>query len=311
MVGRLEKKSGQSTTVGPITTVPNSRGTVSLPNRTEAWGVRLIDGKIPKAPVSVLDPAYRGEVKWLEWGDSQGYMIIARYLSGYQSLDQHYQDERMGAARKIQEENESSIEAFFLFIENGENHFKLPENDPLLIQMYRIHYLNASSKSKHPMADSPRFAEIEEKEEQESKDELLDAKGKAFRLVMSAADDNGSMLRNLYYTVKGEGEESVKEGKEFSYLQRMADTDPDRLVNAYNKAKVNASNLFEKMKSFEVLDLTVDGTIAAKNGNKKEVVATDLPAKGEGMLTWVIENFLTDTATNIIVKLNSISATLK
>lgn len=312
MVGRLEKKSGQSTTTGPISTVPNSRGTVSLPNRTEAWGVRLIDGAIPKGgPVSVTDPKYKGEVKWLKWGDPEGNMIIARYLRGYNTLDQHFQDERLGAARKIQEENESSIEAFFLFLENGENHLHTAETDPALIQMYRIHYLNGSSISKNPMADSPRFSEIEEKEEEAKQDQSLNAKGKAFALVMTAADDKGGMLRNFYYMVKGSGEESVKEGKEFTYLQKLADTDPERLVAAYEQGRVNASNLFEKMKSFDVLDLTVDGTIAAKNGTKKEIIATDVPGKGEEMLVWVIDNFLTDEATEIFIKLKSISATLK
>src|SRR5574337_627059 len=102
LIGRLEP--GNATTKGTVLKGKFRKGNYIFPNKTKAWGVRLIDGKVPADKkgntmrIEVTQPEYKGEVLWLEWGDPKGYMIESRYEEGTASLDYQYQINRLKLA---------------------------------------------------------------------------------------------------------------------------------------------------------------------------------------------------------------------
>lgn len=305
----IEKGSGQTLLTGEPVKYTLRKQDIGIPNYALAWGVRTYDdGKVPESPIDVKDPKYHGQVKFLEWGNKDGTLIECRYIKNYRTLDKQYQELVLNT--KIDEDQPSSSEAFFLTIQSGENVFD-ETTEPLKIQMLKISSYNFSSKFKNPDAVHWLYKEKDEAEEKKVESKSLDAKTDALRIVNEASMDNSyQKLNNLLGVVRTITTEEPEEKDLYVFLQRLADQKPELFLSKVNEHKKFVSNIFEKAKSYEVLDLTKDGVIVAGT-NKKEIIAEDIPAKGENMLMWLLENCLDAKASEAIFKLKKITDKLK
>lgn len=64
--------------------------------------------------------------------------------------------------------------------------------------------------------------------------------------------------------------------------------------------------MFVKAETFKLLDLTLDGTVAAGK-DLKEPIATGIPAKGKNMLDYLLENCFSELGSTAISKLKIIT----
>lgn len=307
--GQLEKGSGQTIIAGNEPVYQLRRQDIGIPNYAMTWGVRVIEkGKIPETPVDVKDPKYRGEIEFLPWGKEGGVLIECRYLKNYGTLDKQYQELVLGV--KVDENDVSSSDAHFLVIQSGENQFD-EITDKLLIQMLKISSYNLTSKFRNPNANHWLFKEKQEEVEVTETSKSLSAKAKALAIVGDASLDNSyAKLTNLLGVVRSITTDDVEEKDLFTFLQKLADEKPEEFVSQVEEHTKFVSNIIEKAKSFEAFDLTKDGTIVAGT-NKKEIIAEDVPAKGEGMIDWMFTNFLDKKASEAIFMLKKITDKLK
>lgn len=312
--GVLEKGMGQSSRTELGQTI-NRRCDIGFPNRTEAWGMRVVrdeNGEIIKEgrDVDVKDSAYRGEIVFLKYGNPKGQKIICRYLKGYSTIDYLYQNLVLNAEANLRDESEVSGDFYWLRLVSGDNVID-EMADPYLAQMIRVHAYNESSISKMPEATFSLFKDKIFGQVEEVGLKELSSKFDALKLVNEAATDNTyAKLRNLAIVVKSLVFEDIKEDNLLTSLSKLADTKPTEFVSAINEYKKNVSNVFEKAKAFEILDLTLDGVISAGQKTKKEI-ATDIPAKGEGMLEWCMAEFLDARAFEVAFQLKKITDKIK
>lgn len=310
-IGFLEKGMGQGTLKGGIEKLVPARGTISVPNWTECWGVRVVveDGKIPETPVDVRDKNYRGQILPLPWGTSGGYMIHCRYLKGYNSVDQLYQSLVLNADAYVNSNQETaeSAEIAQLFFLSGMNVYDA-ESDKYLVLMLKIHYLNKASKFKSPDSDKWWFDEYSQEGENLKADAKLDSKFEALKIVNKASGDNSlEQLKNLLNVIRNISDREPKDPDLFKYLQVMADTKPVEFLAQIAEYKKKISNIFEKAKSFKLIDVSKDGIIAAGDG-KKEVIGSDIPGKKEGMIDWIMNNYLNANAWSIVLQLETLTS---
>jgi len=57
-----------------------------------------------------------------------------------------------------------------------------------------------------------------------------------------------------------------------------------------NKFKEDVQEVLAKGESFDAFDLTVKNVVKVKQGDKKIVLLSDIPATGKHMLTWIWQN---------------------
>ncbi len=321
--GQLEKGLGQGTISGQEVTMPAiRRGEVGIPNRTEAWGRRIIrnsDGEVIKkgTSVEVRDASYKGEIEFLKWGHEDGSLIVCRYLKGYQTLDVQYQDVVLNAKANISEDNEASAEVYFLTFLNGPNDFD-ESTDKFLVDMLKIHEYNRDSISKSPTnPPDPMYYEEEEGTQKEiAETKSLNAKFDSLALIKEAAEDNsGKRLKNLFRVVESLTAGDVPDDSLYNALQKIADAEPDAFMTKVKEYKKMLSSDFEIAKTYNALDLTTDGTIKAGQ-NKKEVLVEGIKSgnkslKGEEMLTWCIQNILDPKSYEVGFQLRNIVEKLK
>lgn len=316
-VGVLEKGSGQTIITGESVNMMAKRGQIGIPNWTQAWAVRLDkDGKVPKDPIDVRDSNYRGQIKELPWGvpgekegETGGCLIDCRYLKGYGSIDRLYQDNILNAAAYIKntEDTEAAADVFMLFLQSGDSYFD-SETDRHLCQMLRIHYLNASSKSKDPSYENYQFRDLESSVTSEKDMKSLDDTYEAIKIVKDASNDNSlQQLKNLYLIMDGLAEMGLKDGELYPSLFALAQARSKLFLDKIMEYKKNVSMTFQLLKSYEAIDFTRKGVIAA--GVKEKIVVFDgVPAKGEdGVIEWVLTNFLSADSTDIAIKLKKIA----
>lgn len=318
--GVLEKNTGQTQLAGDTINVLNKRADVGLPNHTEFWGVRLdADGKVPKdnqgnvLRLDVKDPKYKGQIKELVWNDPEGCLINGRYLKGFNTIDQQYQDVVLNATANLKEDHEASADAHFLRLQSGDNYYD-PEANPYLCQMFRVHYMNENSKFRSPDSQSSMFRERDETKVVVAETRKLSSKFEALKIVNEASiDPSLSELKNLYSIMGEIVSETVKDDDLYRYLSMLADTMPDRFMTEMLKRKQAVSSMIEMGKSFKVFDLTRDGVIAAGAPSvlAKEPLLDKVPAKGDKMLDWMYENNLKAGVFEAISKLKKITDNLK
>lgn len=310
-LGSIERNTGSSIIKEHGETLAK-RGDTGFPNGTKIWAVRVIDGVAPKpgeSAIAVTDPKYKGEIKRLPWGSVGGSLIDVRYLKGYPSLDVLYQDRILNF--KIDETNENTAEVFMIMLPNGEN--DIDENiDPLLVEHLKGHSYNRDSKSKDPSFNSHMFYEKSFEQQERLDSQILDEKFEAGKVVREAGTggDTLNKCKNLLSIVKTVTDEEPEDSGVYAYLKMIADKKPVAFLKAVNDYKVKVSNVFEKLKSYEAVDLTKDGVIVVGQ-KKKEIVITDLPAKGEQMFMYLLENFTEPEVFNATYKLIQISDNLK
>lgn len=309
--GVIEKGSGQTRLEGEPINVLNRRAEIGVPNWTEAWGVRLDkEGKVPASPIDIKDPNYRGQISLLEWGDKTGSLIVCRFLRGFNTIDQQYQDVVLGAKDQIKDDNEASADGYYLRLQSGDNYYD-PETDPYLVMMLRAHYMNENSKYKNPQSQSFMFRELVEKGESEQA-KVFDDKVSAMRMVQDAAKDNSyETLRNLSAVLGDAVDQILVDGTLFSYISMIAEKKPDIFHQKVSEWKKKVSDSIEMAKSYNILDLTKNGHIACKDGAKVELLASDVPGKGDEMAVWMVQNFMEPKAFQTFHKLKNITDKLK
>ena len=284
----LEKGSGQTMTAqgSPKIAYSLPAGDVGFPNMTEAWGVRLDkNGKIPESPLSVTSNDYDGKIKWLNWGEKGGCQIVARWLSGYNTLDQQYQKLVLKADDRIGDDSD----AWNLVLKTGVNEFD-ETTDAFKVSHLQIHSYNRMSLSKNPNNTSFMFFEKNEEDIVKEKSKDIDAKWSAIDLVKKCAADNTlAALVNLKRAVEKLITEDLKDEELYVYLMNLADAEPVKLLAHVEDFKKMVSNTFVMADSFKLLDLTKNGVIACGK-DVKEVVGTDIPAKGKEMLDYLLAN---------------------
>ncbi len=305
--GTLEKNMGQGTISGTPAETMLKRADIGIPNWTEAWGVRLSkDGSIPEEPLDIRNPDYKGQVKELPWGDAKGCMIICRYLKGYNTIDMLYQNIVLNAAANIREDDPSSADDYYLRLQSGDNDFD-PESDKYLVQMFRVHYLNASSKFRSPDSMKQMFREVSYESGEQKDAKVYNDMYEAMKFVMEASADNSlSKLRNLLSIVETLGTEKPKDDGLFKYLSMLANEKSELFLGKIQEYKKNLSNIFEKAKSYRALDLTKKGVIVAGT-TKQELIGEGIPGKDEAMIDWLMANFLDQKAWDVIFKLKQIT----
>lgn len=301
----IEKNSGQTRTEqGKKDQLYAVRpGDVGFPNMTEAWGVRLDkEGKIPAEPLSVLSEKYAGQIKWLEWGDPKGCSIVARWLSGYNTLDQQYQKLVLKADDRISEDSD----IWFITLQSGLNEFD-ETADKNKVDLLKITSYNQNSISKNPNIVAFMFKEKDDVAELKDEGKRIDAKFDAIKIVKSCAADNSLVaLKNLSKALSKLVTVELDDENIYGELMKLADTEPDVFLGQIEEHKRWISNTFVKAESYKLLDLTKDGIIAAGK-DMKEPIATNLPVKGKKMLDYILDNCFEAEASKTITLLKNIT----
>lgn len=301
----IEKGSGQTRTEQgkKPQLYANRPGDVGFPNMTEVWGVRLDkNGKVPESQLSVTSNDYSGKVKWLKWGEEGGCAIVARWLSGYDTLDYQYQKLVLKADDKINEDSE----VWFVILKNGVNEFD-EVTESKKIELLQITSYNQNSLSKNPDVIGSMFHEKNEAKELKDEGKKIDAKIDAGIIVRNASKDNSYVsLRNLSKALSKLITVEIGDDNLYTELLKLADTEPDIFLGQIEEHKRWISNIFVKAESFKLLDLTKDGIIAAGK-DIKEPIATALPVKGKKMLDYILEHCFEAEASTTITKLKQIT----
>jgi len=302
----LEKGSGQTAVAqGSKKIVYAIRpGDVGFPNMTEAWGVRLDkDGKVPTTPIAVTDTLnYTGKIKWLKWGEQGGCAIMARWLSGYNTLDYQYQKLVLKADDKLKD----SFEEAFISLRTGLNEFD-ETNDALKIEHLKIHNINRDSSSKNPEFVYSMYFEKSDEEVAEKSSKTIDSKFDAIGIVKEAAKDNSlHSLKNLKTAVSKLISTDVTDENIYQTLLNLADTKPEDFLGHIQEHKKFISNIFVKAEAYKLLDLTKNGMIAAGK-DSKELIGQNIPAKGNAMLDWLLAHCFEHDANNTIFSLKEIT----
>ena len=271
----LEKSSGQTQKAQGGKTVIYSvpAGTVGFPNQSEAWGIRLDKhGKIPESSLSVTDSNYTGKIKFLPWGAEGGSVIVTRYLTGYQTLDQQYQKLVLKADERIKEDSSD----WYITLKTGLNEFD-DEVNALLVEHLKNHSYNRESKSKNPeVYIDYKFFEKDEVQSAKRNTSLVEHKLSSIGIVKSAAGDNSlTQLKNVYRAVKQIISGEMNDKNVYDLLMEAADAEPDKFMAQVDEFKKHVSNSIVKAQSYKVLDLSVKGTVAG--GTPSRVISNNLP----------------------------------
>jgi hypothetical protein len=309
--GFLEKGSGQTRHQEGILSgkVVNRRGVCGIPNLSENWAVRKIDGKIPSNPVDVKDSAYRGEIEFLKWGDPRGTLIQTRYLKGYETLDLLYQNLVLNADSNINPDDANSAEVYFLELLSGENEFD-EQQDKYKTLFIKNHAYNQDSISKSPSHISYMYKEKNEGQELKMVSKAIEDKGECILLVKNAASNRDS-LRNLYGIVQGLTHNAeIHDDLLFDALMGLADSVPTEFMNKVKGHKQEVSDTFAKAKAYGLLDTTKDGVLVAGK-DKKTILAEGIEAKGDSMVQWVYDHPVHPVAYRAAHQLKQITDKLK
>lgn len=276
-------------------------GVYGIPNYTAAWGMRVVNGK-PKIvktddgevemSYEVDDALYKGEIKFLEWGDPIGQSIDCRWIRNVGSIDRMYQDLVLKVT--IREQDPA---AFLIEVKQGDNIFN-DVSDKALIQFLKVHYYNEQSKSKSPHSQTMlSYKEVSEADIRKKKTRSIDNKVEGIVLVNSASEgmDANQKIKNLLAIVDGiefQGIDKKDVPSVYEALKVFADANPDLFAARVQQHKKLISAALSKAETYERLDLTRDGTIAWMDKGKAKPLIENIPAKGNVMKDWCFQNFL-------------------
>lgn len=307
-VGFVEK--GNATPKGKHVKQPFKKGNCIFPNRTEAWGRRLIKGEVPKTKggtagrVEPNNVDYIGEVEWLPYGTEGGYMIIARYKNGCSTLDYQYQL-RVGYAPYDKDEENNYVE-----FPAGMNEFEY-EIDPILIEFLKIHHGNRDSKSKNPNSELDMYREVRVFDTKEQEVKEIDAEWEAVKIVKEANSfEKLDVLKKILGGVEAISYNPAKESSLYDNLVLFAKQRSEEFLSAINGYKKNISELVELSKSYEVFDLTTDKKVVLLKP-KKEVLIDEADVKGENIPQWMYDNCLEPVVYNALERLMTYSKQFK
>lgn len=301
-------------------------GTFGISNGVQGWGIRLDkDGKVPKKVLHVEDDEYRGQIKWVKWGSKENgaTMIRGRWMPGYPTIDKDYQDSRLNVQVK-DGFLDTGEPISFILLKHGYNDFD-EDDDNGLVEILRIHHQNAKSISCNPTAERREmFEEVTEMDTTDQKTKLIETKGECL-LIVSSASNNPESVRRLFEIVQDANKAGNSVNREdasmlYKWLQTYADEEPDKFSNKINRYKERVSATIEKAKSYELVDLTTDGFIVAREvkngsviptGKATKIILDEVPAKGNEMFDWAFSHCLEPRVYDGINELQSITDTLK
>lgn len=293
IIATPHKKTGEP--VGPQIKTYLRVGSHLIINRARVWGRRLINGK-PKPDGTQIEfntIGYTGELDFLDWGKDGGYAIDIRYLSQSRSLDYEYQVN----VQKIVVNPEQ--EGAHIKLNAGLNKYDLKKDD-LLIQFFKVYPQNRDSKSKNPdpTIKGHVYYEITDEHVDRKSIEQIETSIEASLLVKNLSN-KPDQIRNLF-KIMGKREEfgstDLLSGDQQIYktLLEYANHDSIDFFYLIGEYKRGVTEDFSKAKSYNALDLTKDGHIALEVNNKKNLILSDIKAKGDGMIDWVLEHYYED-----------------
>lgn len=313
-VGRDRIEEGQTGQIDRGTRTPNKLtpvmipvGGYFIPSTTMAWGRRVIDGK-PRANKSMISPTdndYKGEIEFLKWGHPDGEKILVQYLDGCSSFDKVYQEKRLNM---LPSNEESSIE-----LQQGENRFNF-DSEETKINFLKITSANKNSLSKdHTKIKGFVFRELDKDDEYNEKDVLKIASiGRAINVVSNIESKPGEL--KVLYDILG-GKEAIPEVTDrknefqiYPALMKFAAYKESEFFQKIEEYKRKVSDMFSKAESYQLLDLTLNGSIQLSIDGKKKEILKDIPTKGDAMKDWVMENY---TNADVAQMIQTLEADLK
>lgn len=265
-------------------------GKEMFPNLFNAWGRRIAVDKEGKRKSGNADPndlEYKGDIEFLENGDSAGSLIKCRYVAGHRTLDYNFQVMRLGLPKANTPE---SIEYNYLSVEKGET--EIPISDTAYAMMIKIHPMNRDSICRGQNVINHQWHEINELDTEKIMATAIDAEFEAISMVKSAAT-SGKKLNILFNMIGGDSVikyDKSDEGTKYEGMVVFAKQNPNVVHKAVKQFKEEVQSVIAKGESYEAFDLSVKGVVKVKKGETKVVLLTDIPATGKNMLTWIWEN---------------------
>lgn len=305
LIGKLEK--GQATISGQYRKAPPFNGYVMFPNYIQAWGRRVIDGKVPEGTrVEVNDLKYQGEIEWLKNDDNDGYLIYARYVPGQSSLDYQYQITRLGLPNiKNDEENA------YRRLSYGEISI-VPSKDKAWATFIQIHYMNQDSLAKMPTAEGNMWRMVKVLDTKKTEAKEIDEAFKAVSIVKECADSFKKLdvLRIVIEKRHVLDYDKTDETSMYDALILYANDKASEFMASVDDYKRNVSEVLSLSESFEVIDMKNKGELVALKPNK-DILLTGIPAKGDKMIEWLFERCFNPDVHEAIEKLNQIVSKFK
>lgn len=291
--GVLEKTTGLPK--GEEIQIMLTVGRIQIPNWSEVWGKRVIEGKDEKDDVSVTDKDYRGEIKFLPYGAAGGEAIEVRWLPNSKSLDKQYQDTVLKL--KLRDEH------VLIDLEQGLNDFD-EATQGTLIQMLRVHGRNGDSVSRNPDIREQDYREYNPEKMKTSKAEKLQRLTTAMTMVFETEgkDSKIEIMASI------QGLDAAKQSEIlFNDLLTKAEKDPVTFLKVYQDYKKRVKELMDNSIELKLLDDGVDGLLSYFVKQKKEVLISNIPATypGKRMLVYVTDNILDSEIHSAIGKLKS------
>lgn len=269
-------------------------------NQARVWGRRVIAGK-PKADGSEIEfntVGYKGEIEFMDWGKEGGYAIEIRYLPQSRSLDFEYQQNVQKIV--VRENNEGrNVKGSHIVLSAGENKFD-EEKDELFVKCLRVHPQNRDSKSKNPdpTIKGFKYYEVTDEHVDQGSIKRIESSIEASTFVKNLSN-KPSEIKNLF-KIMGDrpefGETNLLSGdlQIYKVLLEYANAEPVDFFYLIGQYKKGVEDVFRKAESYKALDLTKDGHIALEVAGKKHLILSDIKAKGEGMIQWMLEHYYED-----------------
>jgi hypothetical protein len=290
IVAQVNKKNGEPT--GPVMKRYIPVGSHLLINRARVWGRRFFmkDGKKVTDDVEFNTVGYKGEIEFMEWGTDGGYAIDIRYLPQSRSLDYEYQ----ANVQKIYINPDQ--EGAHIILKAGENKFDTKKDD-LLITFLKVYPLNRDSKYKNPdpTIKSYVYYEITDEHVDHVAVKMIESSTKASFYVQEMST-KPEQIRNLF-KIMGDREEFGEtnllsgDSQVYKVLLQYANANAEDFFYLIKIYKESVEDAFSKAKSYNALDLTKDGHIALEVNGKKNLIISNVKAKGENMIQWMLDNF--------------------
>lgn len=305
MVGYLEMGQGNTISKGQLLPSQGIGGFIIFPNRTISWGRRLLKGKVPDRRIQATDVDYAGEIEWMKWGAEGGYPIIARLKHGCSTLDYDYQITQLQLP-KFKEDDEDC----YLQLPYGENSI-FYDTEEVKAEFLRIHHENQDSISKSPNAEGGLYKEVKVFDTTKQEVKEMDAMFESVKIIKEANSfAKLKVLQSIVSSKRVIKHDISDEGSLYDLLILYAKESPDEFIGCVETYKQKVSEIFSKAESYNALDLTKDGDLVVLQP-KKELLFSDIPAKGKNMIDWMFKNCLTPEVHEAINKLIHLSAKFK
>lgn len=290
IVATPNKKTGEP--MGPQMKTYKRVGAHVLINRARVWGRRFMtkDGKKVTTDIEFNTVGYRGDIEFLDWGSEGGYAIEIRYLPQSRSLDYEYQ---ANIQKIVINADQGGAE---LILQAGQNKFDSKKQE-VLVTFLKVYPQNRDSPSKNPDPTIKGFVYYEVTDEHVDKSSIkrIETSIAASKLVNDLSN-KPDQIRNLFKVI-GQRDEfgttSLLSGdlQIYKVLLEYANGNAVDFFYIISEYKRGVSDAFSKAKSYNALDLTKDGHIALEVNGKKNLILSDIKAKGDGMIEWMLDNY--------------------